>query len=98
MNGSDSSKCKEEIKIEHKQMVTNKVWKPLDKKDLLERAKVITSTGACKKKSKGTYHGRLNAWGFKQVAGKYFNPMSTAAPVTNNTTNRTVLILMVLAD
>ena len=36
--------------------------------------------------------------GFKQVAGKHFDPTSTAAPVTKDTTNRIVLVLMLLAD
>ena len=44
MNGPDSNKWKEEIENEHTRMVTNSIWKPLDKKDLLEGAKVITST------------------------------------------------------
>ena len=58
-------------------MVTNRVWEPLDKKDLSEGAKVMTSTRACKKKSNGTYFGQLNDWGFKQIAGKHFDPTST---------------------
>ena len=40
----------------------------------------------------------MNARGFKQVAWKRFDPTSTAAPVTNNTTIKIVLILMLLAD
>ena len=53
---------------------------------------------ACKKKSNGTYHGRLNARRFKQIKKKHFDPTSTAAPVTNDTTIRIVFILMLLAD
>ena len=60
--------------------------------------KVITSTWACKNKSNGTYHSQLDAKGFKQVAGKHFNPTSTAVPVTNDTTIRIVLVLMLLTD
>ena len=56
MNGPDDKKWKEEIENEHNQMVTNEVWEPLDKKDLLEGAKVITSTWACKKKSNHAYY------------------------------------------
>ena len=47
-------KFKEEIKNAHKQMVTNEIWEPLDKKDLPKKAKVITSTWVCKTKSNGT--------------------------------------------
>ena len=79
-------------------ILMNRIWEPLDEKDSLERAKVIKSTWACKKKSNSTYHGRLNARGFEQVAGKHFNPMSTAAPVMNDKTIRIVLILMLLVD
>ena len=42
-------------------MVTNGVWEPLDKMDLPEGSKVITSTWACKKKSNGTYYGKPEA-------------------------------------
>ena len=98
MNRPDSSKWKEEIKNEHKHMVTYEVWEPLGKKDLPEGPKVITSTWACKKNRSSTYHGQLNARGFKQVTGKHFNSLSTAAPVMNNTTIRIVLIIMLLSD
>ena len=33
-----------------------------------------------------------------QVTGKHFNPTSTAAPVTSNTSIRIVLVLMLLVD
>ena len=79
-------------------MVLNGMWEPLYKKDLPEGVRVITSTWACKKKSNGTYHGRLNARDFEQIAGKHFDPISTAAPVTNDTTIRIVLVLMLLAN
>ena len=68
MNRPDSNKWKEEIKNECKRIVTNGLWETLDKNDLLEGAKVIPSTWACKEKSNVTYHGRLNARGFKQIA------------------------------
>ena len=79
-------------------MVINRVWEPLDKKKLLEGAKVITSTWACKKKSYGTYCGQLNTREYEQVAGKHFDPTSTFAPVTNKAIIRIVLVLILLAD
>ena len=79
-------------------MVTNRVWEPLDKKDLSEGAKVMTSTWACKKKSNSTHHGQLNAKGFEQIEGKHFDPTSTAALVTDNTMMRILLVLVMLAD
>ena len=57
MNIWDNNKWKEEIENKHKRMVMNRVWEPLDKRNLLEGAKVITLTWACKKKSNSTYHG-----------------------------------------
>ena len=54
-------------------------------------------TWACKK-SNGTYHDQLNVWGFEEVAGKHFNPTSTAVPVMNDTTTRIVQVLMLLAE
>ena len=89
-----SNKWKEEIENEHTRMVTNGIWDPLDKKDLPERAKIKTSTWACKKKSNSTYHDRLNARGFEQIVGKNFNPTSAAVPVSNNTAIKSVLVLM----
>ena len=70
----------------------------MDKKDLLEGAKVKTLTWACEKKSNGTYCDQLNARGFEQIAGKHFDPTSTAVPLTNNTTISIVLVLMLLED
>jgi hypothetical protein len=47
-----------------------------------------------KKKSNGTLHGRINVRGFKQVEGQHFNALSISAPVTNGTTIKLVLTLM----
>ena len=33
-----------------------------------------------------------------QIARKHFDPTTTFAPVTNNTTIRTILVLMLLSD
>ena len=77
-------------------MVRNGMWESLDGKDLPEGAKVITSTQVCKIKSNGTCHGQMNAWIIEQIAGKHFNPTSTAAPATNNTFIRIVWVLMLL--
>ena len=49
-------------------------------------------------KSNGTYCGQLNTRGFEYIAGKHFDPASTAAPVTKNTTIKIVLLLILLAD
>jgi hypothetical protein len=60
--------------------------------------KVLTSTWAMKKKASGTYHARLNARGYEQVAGKHYGKTSIAAPVTSDTTIRIVLMLLLMAS
>ena len=40
----------------------------------------------------------MNARGFEQIAGKNFDPTLTAASVTSDTTNRIVLLLMLLEN
>ena len=51
MNQPDSNQLEEEIENEHKKVLINGIWKSLDKKDLLEGTKVITTTWACEKKT-----------------------------------------------
>jgi hypothetical protein len=45
--------------------------------------KVLTTTRAMKKKSNGTYRGRINEKGYEQVGGSHYSLDSIAAPVTN---------------
>ena len=40
----------------------------------------------------------LNVRGFKKIARKHFDPTLTAASLTNDTTIRNVLVLMLQAD
>ena len=58
----------------------------------------LAITWACKKNSNSTYHGKLNARGFEQIAGRHFDPTSIDAPLSNDTTIRIVLVLMLLAN
>ena len=60
INGPDSNEWVQEIENKHARMVSNGVCVVLDKKELSEGAKVISSVWAYKKKRKGTYYGRLN--------------------------------------
>ena len=78
-------------------MIESGVWKAIDRKALLEGAKIITSTWACKKKSNEKLRGGLNARGFQQVQGKHYDPSSIAAPVANDTMIHIVMVLMILA-
>jgi hypothetical protein len=51
-----------------------------------------------KKKANGKFRARLNARGFEQVDGTHYDEDTKAAPVTNETTIRIVLILMAMAN
>ena len=50
---------------------------------LLKISKVLMTTWAMKKKSNGTYRGRINEKGYEQVGGSHYSLDSIAAPVTN---------------
>ena len=78
-------------------MLKNEVFEAVEKKDLPLGTKVIDSTWACKKKSNGILRGRLNARGFRQIDGQYYDGTSIHAPVRNATTIRIVLVRMLLA-
>ena len=49
-----------------------------------------------KKKASGKLCGRLHTRGYEQVEGNHYFEHNTAAPVTNSTTNRIVITMMVI--
>lgn len=59
--------------------------------------KIITSTWAMKKKSKGVYRARLAARGFEQQEGIHYDSTNTSSPVVNDITIRVFLILAIMA-
>ena len=66
------------------------------KKDLPKGAKIMTSTWAMKQKANGKLCGELNARGYEQIEGKHYFKYDLAAPVTNATLVRIVLVLMAM--
>jgi hypothetical protein len=78
-------------------MVNNNVWIPVPKSDVPQKAKVLTSTWAMKKKASGTFRARLNCRGFEQVPGIHYDPKSIAAPVVTLMTIRIVFVIMIMA-
>jgi hypothetical protein len=68
------------------------------KSDLPPGTKIIDSVWAMKKKSNGTLQGRINLRGFKQIEGQHYDGTTISSPVTNSTTIRIVLVLMVMAN
>ena len=97
MMSPDAEAWRKEIANEHERMITSHVFTEVERKDLPPNTKVIDSTWACKKKSNGTLRGRINARGFRQIEGVQYDGSSIHAPVTNSTTIRIVLTLMVMA-
>ena len=77
-------------------MLKNNVFEAVDRENIPPGTKVIDSTWACKLKSNGTKHGRLNTRGFKQVDDQSYDSVNIHAPVTKNVTVRLVLVLMVM--
>jgi hypothetical protein len=98
INGPDGNCWKEEVDNEFNQMLKNKVFKTVLKKDLPPGTKIIDSVWAMKKKNNGTLCGQLNARGFKQVKGQHYDGMTISSLVTNSATIRIVLVLMVMAS
>ena len=98
INGPEAEAWKAEIENEHDRMVKNKVFQEVQRKDLPHGAKPIDSTWACKKKSNGTHRARINGRGFKQIPGQHYDSSSIHAPVTNATSIRVILVLMLMAN
>jgi hypothetical protein len=98
MASSDHDKWQKAVDEEHERMLKPNVWKPVLRKNVPERAKILTSTWAMKKKANGTYRARMNARGYEQVDGKHYDKMMKAAPVANEITIRMILVLIVMAS
>jgi hypothetical protein len=74
------------------------VWEKVPREVIPKGSKILTSTWAMKKKANGTYCARLNAGGYKQVAGRHYNENLIAAPVTSDTTIRIIIMLLLMAN
>jgi hypothetical protein len=61
-------------------------------------AKVLTSTWAMKKKSKGTFRAHINGRGYEQIDGEHLDKNSVALPTVNIVTIRVMFVLMLLMD
>ena len=66
------------------------------KKELLKGANITTSTWATKQTANGKLRGRLNAQGYEQIDGNHYFKCDLAAPVTNATSVRILLVLMAM--
>jgi hypothetical protein len=97
MESPDAAQWKKAVEEEHDRMVNNKVWIPVPKSEVPQKAKVLTSTWAMKKKANGTFRARLNCRGFEQVPGIHYDPKSIAASVVTLMTISIVFVIMVMA-
>ena len=73
----DNNKWVQLIENKNVRVDLNVVLEAVDMKELMESAKFISKMSANKKKSDSTYHGRLNAQDFEQIAWKHFDCTST---------------------
>eukprot|EP00957_Ditylum_brightwellii_P121610 9274004-Ditylum_brightwellii.AAC.1 len=71
------------VEEEHQRMIKNKVWMPVKLSKVTKGSKVLTSTWACKLKSKGKKRACINGRGYEQVDGVHYDGTSIHAPVTN---------------
>jgi hypothetical protein len=73
------------------------VFKAVPKKEVPKNAKILTTTWVMKKKLSGRYRARMNMRGYEQVDGKHYDSASISAPVTNDISIQTVMVLMLMA-
>jgi hypothetical protein len=96
IKGPDKQKWENAVFEEHKRLVKNQVWRAVPKKDVPRNAKVMSSTWAMKKKSNRTYRERSNARGYEQVDGIHYDSSTISSPVTNYSTIRIIMVLMII--
>ena len=97
MQRKDKNEWMNSINEEHDQMMKNKVWMVVKKKDIPKNADIIDSTWAMKKKANGQYRARLAAQGFKQTHGKSFEYHDISSPVVHDITVHIVLTILLMS-
>jgi hypothetical protein len=97
MAGPDKKEWEKAVEEEHRKFEKYGVLKAIYVKDVPEKAKVMTTTWAMKKKASGKYRARVNARGYEQVEGEHYKADDIASPVANEMTVRIVLTLAVMA-
>jgi Reverse transcriptase (RNA-dependent DNA polymerase) len=89
MSSKDRQKWIYAVKEEHDRMVNSNVRTAVDRHEINESDKILTTTWTMT---------RINARGFEQIDGLHYDSSNTDAPVTNDTTIRIIFTLAVLAD
>jgi hypothetical protein len=98
MSGPEKEKWKKAIVDEHDRMIQNAVWIPVKLNTLPSNSKPLSTTWVMKKMAKGDFRARFTAQGFLQEEGVHYRSDSTAAPVTNETTIKIILVMLTLAE
>jgi Reverse transcriptase (RNA-dependent DNA polymerase) len=93
MGGNDKGKWLESMDEEKGCFDKHKVVEVVQRSQVPEGTRIMTSTWACKKKSNGTYHARINLRGFLQVEGEHYDAHSISSPVVTIITIHIVLKL-----
>jgi len=86
MATDEKEQWKKAVKGEHGQMQKHKVFKPVERSQVLKDAKILSSVWAMKKKASGIHCAQLNAHGYEQIDGKHCDENTKAAPVVNDAT------------
>jgi hypothetical protein len=95
INWPGKNKWEEAVFEEHDRMVRNQVWRAFPKKDVPKHSRIVSSKWAMQNKSNGTYSAILNARGYEQVDGKYYDSSNISSHVTNDATIRIIMVLMI---
>jgi Reverse transcriptase (RNA-dependent DNA polymerase) len=98
MSSKDRQKWIYAVKEEHDRMVNANVWTAVDRHEINESDKILTTTWAMKKKANGSFKARINTKGFEKIDGLHYNSSNTAAPATNDIILRIIFTLAILVD
>jgi hypothetical protein len=94
MGGSNKGKWLESMDEEKGHFDKHKVVEAVQRNQVPDGTRIMTSTWACKKKSNGTYCAHLNLCGFLQVEGEHYDAHSISSPVVTIITIHIVLTML----
>ena len=96
MATDDAPAQKKAVIEEYDRLQEHKVFTLIKRCDVLDNAKILTSTWAMKKKSNGTFCARINGKRYEQVDGEHFDQDNLAALTIDIVSVREMLVLMLL--
>ena len=93
MASENAAEWKVEVENEKLRFDKFNALTPVKLSELPAGTKLLKTVWAMKRKSNGTFRGRMNAAGYAQVSGEQYLPDSISAPVTNGQSARTLMTL-----